>query len=114
MNNLAFLLAENGGNLDEALGLAQSAAQKVPGQSHFSDTIGYVYLKKGMRDNAVRTFSGLVQKYPTNPTFHYHLAMALLETGDKAAARNELGAALANHPAEDEAAKIRELANKIG
>jgi len=114
MNNLAFLLAENGGNLDEALGLAQSAAQKVPGQSHFSDTIGYVYLKKGMRDNAVRTFSGLVQKYPTNSTFHYHLAMALLETGDKAAARNELAAALANHPAEDEAAKIRELANKIG
>jgi Tfp pilus assembly protein PilF len=56
----------------------------------------------------------LVQKYPKNPTFHYHLGMALLETGDKAAARNELGAALANHPSENEAAKIRALASKIG
>jgi len=114
MNNLAYLLAETGGDLDEALSLAQRAAQKFPSQSHFSDTIGYVYLKKGMHDNAVRTFSGLVQKYPNNPTFHYHLGMALLETGDKAAAKNELGAALANHPSEDEAAKIRELAGKIG
>ncbi|MBZ5595902.1 MAG: tetratricopeptide repeat protein [Acidobacteriia bacterium] len=114
MNNLAFLLAETGGDLDEALSLAQRAAQKFPSQSSFSDTIGYVYLKKGMRDSAVRTFSGLVQKYPNNPTFHYHLGMALLETGDKAAARTELGAALANHPSANEAAKIRELASKIG
>ena len=114
MNNLAFLLAETGGDLDEALSLAQRAAQKFPGQSHFSDTIGYVYLKKGMHDNAVRTFSDLVQKYPNNPTFHYHLGMALLETGDKAAARDQLAAALANHPSENEAAKIRALAGKIG
>ncbi len=114
MNNLAFLLAETSGDLDQALSLAQRAVQKAPGQPQFSDTIGYVYLKKKMLDSAVRSFDSLVQKYPGNPTFRYHLGMALLETGDKAAARKELAAALANHPSEDEAAKIRDLVNKIG
>ena len=114
MNNLAFLLAETGDDLDEAMRLAQRAVQKLPGQANFSDTIGYVYLKKGMRDSAVRTFSGLVQRYPTNPTFHYHFGMALFETGDKTGASKELGAALANHPSDEEAAKIRALASKIG
>jgi Flp pilus assembly protein TadD len=100
--------------LDEALNLAQRAVQRVPGQPEFSDTIGYVYLKKKMLDSAVRSFDGLVQKYPGNPTYRYHLGMALLATGDKAGARKALEAALANHPAEDQAAKIRELAAKIG
>ena len=114
MNNLAFLLAETGGDLDQALSLAQRAVQKVPGQPDFSDTIGYVYLKKKMPDSAVRSFDSLVQKFPANPTYRYHLGMALLETGDKAGARKELEEALANHPAEDQAARIRELVNKIG
>ena len=114
MNNLAFLLAETGGDLDEALGLAQRAVQRFPGQPEFSDTIGYVYLKKKMPDSAVRSFDSLVQKFPANPTYRYHLGMALLETGDKAGARKELEEALANHPSEDQAAKIRELVTKIG
>lgn len=114
MNNLAFLLAETGGDLDQALSLAQRAVQKAPGQPDFSDTIGYVYLKKKMLDSAVRSFDSLVQKYPSNPTYRYHLGMALLETGDKAGARKEFEEALANHPSEDQAAKIRELVTKIG
>jgi Flp pilus assembly protein TadD len=114
MNNLAYLLADTSGDLDQALSLAQRAVQKAPGQPEFSDTIGYVYLKKKMLDSAVRSFNSLVQKYPGNPTYRYHLGMALFETGDKARARKELGTALANHPSEDQAAKIRELVTKIG
>ena len=114
MNNLAFLLSDTGGDLDEALKLAQRAVQKVPGQPNFADTMGYVYLKKGMRDSAIQTFTALVQKYPGAPTFRYHLGMALLETGDKVRARKELETALANHPSQDEAVKIRELVGKIG
>ena len=114
MNNLAFLLSDTGGDLDEAMNLAQRTVQKFPGEPAFSDTTGYVYLKKGMRDSAVQTFTSLVQKYPRVPLFRYHLGMALLETGDKVRARKELETALASHPSQDEAAKIRELVNKIG
>ncbi|HUO29450.1 MAG TPA: tetratricopeptide repeat protein [Bryobacteraceae bacterium] len=113
LNNLASLLSESGGDLDEALRLAKRALEKVPGQPSFYDTVGYIYLKKGMRDSALQTFGSLVQKYPGFSTFHYHLGIALLQKGDKAAARRELEAALADHPSREEAAKIKEAVSKI-
>ena len=76
------------------------------------DTMGYIYLKKGMRDSAIKTFGNLVRKYPKYATFRYHLGMALLENGDKTGARKELEAALANNPSREEAAKIKELVGK--
>jgi len=113
LNNLAYLLCETGGNLDEALSLAQRAIETTPGQPSFMDTMGYIYLKKGMRDSAIKTFGNLVRKYPKYATFRYHLGMALLENGDKTGARKELEAALANNPSREEAAKIKELVGKI-
>jgi Tfp pilus assembly protein PilF len=39
--------------------------------------------------------------------------MALLQKGDKPAAKKELEAALADNPSRDDAAKIKELLQKI-
>jgi tetratricopeptide (TPR) repeat protein len=114
LNNLAFLLSETGGDLDEALRLAQRASGKAPEQPNFADTLGCIYLKSGKRDSANQTFANLVRKYPKYPTFRYHLGMALLEKGDRAGAKKELESALANHPSRDEEAKIKELVSKIG
>jgi len=48
-NNLAWLYAEyNKGNMDEAVRLAQGAVQANPGVPSFSDTLGWVYYKKGL------------------------------------------------------------------
>jgi tetratricopeptide (TPR) repeat protein len=48
-NNLAWLYAEYGkGNMDEAVRLAQGAVQANPGVPSFSDTLGWVYYKKGL------------------------------------------------------------------
>ncbi len=116
LNNLAYLLADTGGDLDEALRFAQDALAKVPGKPSFSDTIGYIYLKKGQRDSAIQTFGNLVRKYPQDPQiaiFRYHLGMTLFEKGDKAAARKELQAALAAHPAPQDELRIKELLSKI-
>lgn len=112
LNNAAFFLADTGGNLDEALRLAQHALEKVPGQPGFSDTVGYIYLKKGLNDSAIQTFSNLARKYPF-AIFRYHLGLALYVKGDKAAARKELQGALAGHPSEEDTARIRELLQKI-
>jgi tetratricopeptide (TPR) repeat protein len=114
MNNLAVLLSDTGGNMDEALKLAQLAVKKAPGNAVFADTAGYIYLKKGMRDVALRTFQNLVHKYPQSSTFHYHLGMALFENGDKSGAKKELDAALAQHPPSSEESQIRQLVHKIG
>jgi len=112
-NNLAFLMAENGGNLDEALKLAQQAVQKLPNQPNFADTLGYVYLKKNLNDSAIQVFRGLAKKYPNDSSFHYHFGLALMQTGDKARARSELAAALSNHPAADLRRKIETAMAKI-
>jgi len=114
MNNYAYFLAQNGGDLDEALRMAQRAIEKTPGHPDFSDTIGCIYLKKGLSDSALKVFGNLVQKYPNYPTFHYHLGMALLEKGDKSKARKELEAALASHPKREDEAQIRAMLGKIG
>jgi len=112
LNNAAFFLADSGGDLDEALRLAQHALEKSPGQPGFSDTVGYIYLKKGLNDSALQTFSNLARKYPY-AIFRYHLGLALYVKGDKAAARKELQGALTGHPSPEDEARIRELLQKI-
>ena len=112
LNNLAYLLADTGGDLEEALTLAHRAVKAAPGQDDYADTVGYIYLKKGQRESAVQAFGNLVHKNPHVALFHYHLAMALFEQGDKEGARKELAAALVEHPAPQDEARIRELLNK--
>jgi Flp pilus assembly protein TadD len=114
LNNTAYVLADTGGDLDEALRLAKSALEKSPKQDAYSDTVGYVYLKKGLKDSAVQTFNGLVKKNPHFPAFRYHLGLALYEKGDKTAARRELQTALADHPGKQDEQRIKELLKKLG
>ena len=52
-NNLAWLYASRGGNLDVALQLAQAAKAGLPDSPEVSDTMGWIYLKKGLRELAV-------------------------------------------------------------
>jgi Flp pilus assembly protein TadD len=114
LNNIAFLLAETSGNLDEALSLSQRALQKAPRQPMLLDTLGWIYLKKGMKDSAIQTFSSLVQQNPDSPTFHYHLAEALYENGDIQLAKIELEKALSERPTSDIEKKIKALVSTIG
>ena len=113
LNNAAFFLADTGGDLDEALRLAKRALEKSPGQPGFSDTVGYIYLKKGLNDSALETFSNLARKYPMFASFRYHLGLALFAKGESAAARKELQAALSEHPTPEDSQRIRELLGKL-
>ena len=114
LNNLAFLLAENGGNLDMALAYAKRARKIAPDSEAVADTLGWVSVKKNLTDEAIALFREVVQKSPTRSTFRYHLAVALEQKGDHAGAMEELQAALKNNPPKDEEPKIRELMAKIG
>jgi tetratricopeptide (TPR) repeat protein len=114
LNNLAYLIAESpGGDLNQALTLAQRANQKLPQTHDVADTLGWIYLKKNLPDNALEIFRNNVTKAPKNPLYRYHLAMALYQKGDKAHARQELQTALSNGPNQEEAASIQELIGKI-
>jgi tetratricopeptide (TPR) repeat protein len=109
LNNLAFLLAETGGDLDRALTLAQHARQLMPDQVEVSDTLGWVYLKKGMGEPAIEIFLDLVAKSPDRATYRYHLAMAYHLKGDQSAALREARAAAEMHTPEAERREIQAL-----
>ncbi len=109
LNNLAFIKAEEGNDLDTALSMAQRAFQAVPGSPDIIDTLGWVYIRKNLSQESVRLFTDLVKKYPSNPIYRLHFAMALKQKGDLPAAKRELEAALRSNPSKDEAAKIQEL-----
>jgi len=113
LNNLAYIKAEEGVDLDQALTMAQRALQKVPSSAEIADTLGWIYIKKNLSDDAVRVFKGLSEKDPSNPTFHYHFGMALLQKGDRPSAKKELETAMKDNPSKDQAAQIRELLTKI-
>jgi tetratricopeptide (TPR) repeat protein len=55
-NNLAWLIADTEGNLDEALQLANMAVTKEQSVAGFYDTLGWVYWKKGLISPAVEQF----------------------------------------------------------
>jgi tetratricopeptide (TPR) repeat protein len=108
-NNLAYLLAEKGGNLDDALRLAQEASRQRPDVIPLADTLAYIYIKKNLPDSAIQILSNLTRKNAGQPVYHYHLALALLQRGDKSGARREGEAALASNPVKADEEKIRGL-----
>jgi tetratricopeptide (TPR) repeat protein len=114
LNNLAYLIAETGGNLDDALKYAQQALHIQPENPDFADTMGLVLLKKDNTDSALQILGRLARKYPENPSFRYHFAMALVKKGDREKARNELKATLNLKRSKEEDKKIQELIQSIG
>jgi Flp pilus assembly protein TadD len=113
LNNLAFIKAQEGVDLDQALTMSQRARQAMPNSPEVSDTLGWIYIKKNLSEDAVRVFKDLTAQVPTNPVFHYHYGMALLQKGDKSSAKKEFEMALADNPSTGDKAKIQELMNKL-
>jgi tetratricopeptide (TPR) repeat protein len=112
LNNDAYLMAEHGGDLDQALTYASRAKQLLPDNAEVSDTLSWIYIKKQMSQNAVDILSDVVQKQPNASTYRYHLAMALAQKGDKPHALKEAQEALRHSPTAEERQKIQDLIAK--
>jgi tetratricopeptide (TPR) repeat protein len=94
-NNLAWMYVEDGGNLDLALQLAQTAKRRLPNRPEVNDTLGWVYYKKDLAMLAVPALREAVEKDPSNPSYQYHLGLAYAKTGDRRKAKEALQRALA-------------------
>jgi tetratricopeptide (TPR) repeat protein len=114
LNNLAYIKAEQGVDLDQALGYAQHALQRSPQDPNISDTLGLIYIRKKLTTQAVQVLRDLVARVPDNPSFHLHLGMALYDSGEKQLAKKELEKALEHKPSAAQQAKIKELVARIG
>ncbi len=113
LNNDAFLLAEHGGDLDQALTMAQHATQLLPDYAEVSDTLGWIYLKKNLSDQAIDIFKRNVARQPNSSTYRYHLGMAWYQKGDKTQAHQALLEAMKYNPSAVEKQKIQELLAKL-
>ncbi len=87
-NNLAWILAEQGEDLDRALALAKNAYRHRRSSAAFADTLGWVHIRRGDGESAVYVLVQAVGLAPDNPTYHYHLGLAhrLAGAPDKARA----------------------------
>jgi len=106
-NNLAWIYADRGEQLDLALQLAQDAKQQIPDSAEVNDTLGWVYYKKDLRELAVKTLENSVGKDPKNVMFQYHLGLAYARAGQSTKARRALEEALRLKPDFDGAPEAR-------
>jgi Flp pilus assembly protein TadD len=109
MNNLAFLLAEGGEDLEDALRLSRRAMELMPAAMEITDTAGWVQLKRGENDAAIALFAQAVSGEPADEGFRDHLLLALERKGDHSGLRGETIAALKAVATPESLAKLTAL-----
>jgi tetratricopeptide (TPR) repeat protein len=106
-NNLAWVLVEHGGNIDQALKLAQQAKEKLVDNLQVTNTIGWIYYKKGIYKTASNYLKECADKDQKNATFQYQLGMTYSKLGNREDARRALLNALTLDPKFPEAQSAR-------
>ncbi|MFC2149641.1 tetratricopeptide repeat protein [Candidatus Auribacterota bacterium] len=108
-NNLAWLYADLGIKMERALELAEQAEKASHYSPKVSDTVGWIKYKMGHIDGALEQFKKAATREPRNPSFRYHLALALTKKGDNKNAIRMLEKAFefsTNFPEADKARKL--------
>jgi tetratricopeptide (TPR) repeat protein len=113
-NNLAWIYAESGANLDVALQLARTAYSKLPETPQVGDTLGFIYYKKDLLPQAIQTLKPVVEQDPANATYHYHLGLAYAKAGDIEGAREHLTRAVGLKADFDGATEAKALISSLG
>jgi Flp pilus assembly protein TadD len=99
-NDSAFLLANQGTNLKDALTLAETAVKHAPKYADAKDTLGYVQYRKGEYALAVATLQQAKTLDPGSKDIAAHLGLAYAKTGHKQEALAELRRALQPGPSD--------------
>jgi tetratricopeptide (TPR) repeat protein len=99
INNLAWLMCEDKGMLQEALQLAQKGLKIHSSYIDLIDTRGTIYYKMGEFDKAMEDFTACISLYPTGrPALvgsHIHLAKTFAKLGQNDKAVEHLNQAFA-------------------
>ena len=89
-NNLAYLMLDNGENVDVALTLAQTARRVLPNSPSTADTLAWAYYHKGTYSSARELLEDAVKASPNNAAMHYHLGMVYSRLSNKSDAAIQL------------------------
>lgn len=112
MNNLAVVLADTPGALDEAKQLAMKASQALPDSPPIQDTLGWILLQQGRTEEALRLLEVAAERLPRDGGTQYHYAVALQKSGKVEEARDQARRALAVSDNFYHAEKARQLAGE--
>lgn len=85
-NYLAYMWAEKGLHLDEALVLVNGALQHMPDNAAYLDTRGWIYYRQGQYAQALRDLQAAAGLMQEDPTITDHLGDTLMALGRSTAA----------------------------
>ena len=66
------------------------AKEVAPDEEYTSDTLGWIFYKRGVYQRALSLLRESAAKLPEDPEVQYHLGMASLKVGDRETARKAL------------------------
>jgi putative PEP-CTERM system TPR-repeat lipoprotein len=107
LNNAAVLYRRN--NDPRALDYLERSYKLMPDNVAIADSFGWVLVERGKVDEGLEVLRKAATKSPANGDVRYHLAAALAQSGDEAAARVEVQRALS----EDRAFRYRDDAKAL-
>jgi predicted Zn-dependent protease len=114
LNNLAWAMAERGNDLDQALTYAQRAVARQPANNDFADTLGYIYIKRNLNQDAIQVLDPIVRRNPNRGAFRYHLGLAHYQSGNIDEARRHLRVAQSRSLAPEMKRSVERLLSEIG
>src|SRR5207302_85510 len=80
-NNLAYLYTEHLNDLDKAYELARKARAVQPQDPAVTDTLGWIFYKRGDYQQALSLLQESAEKAPDNPEIQFHLGMTAYMMG---------------------------------
>ena len=83
LNYVGYIYAELGINLDEAESLIKEALKHSPDDGYITDSLGWVYYRKGRYKDALKLLKKAVDLAPDDPTILEHLGDVYLKTTNK-------------------------------
>jgi tetratricopeptide (TPR) repeat protein len=113
-NNLAYLMLQNGGNVDVALTLAQTARRGMPNSPNSADTLAWAYYNKGTYGFARDLLEDAVKVSPNSANMQYHLGMVYSKMRDKTNAALHLKKAISLAPGTQDAKDAQTALQGLG
>jgi tetratricopeptide (TPR) repeat protein len=113
LNYLGYTFADRGIHLDEALQLIQKALQLKPDSGYITDSLGWVYYKKGEYEKAVTELEKAIEMTPDDPIITEHLGDGYLKVNLLEKALELYERALQLKPKEEQVDRLKKKIKEI-
>lgn len=111
LNNLAWLYLQE--KDPKAKATAEQAYKIAPESPFVQDTLGWILVQNSDLTRGLGLLRKAAGLAPDHPSIHYHLAVALVKSGDKATARKALNQALRSEKPFAEAEQAKKLLKEL-